>query len=232
MSDKSPDALTSLFLGRVCKLCGLCEAPDDPDFCTLFCIADTMKFFKSVVVPTAMIRVSEPDKFERIQSFEGFCALYCHICPFKGPDCKDLVQRIQCYEHFLNQSSTTTPESIDRADIYAKWSGIDLNTIPQLKKNPDHLSKSVRKRLVKKAAKAKKDATNIIEGVKKRSEKKKKKSILRKKQKSKKEISTTFFYNDDEDWRKLINKYLEIAIPDETNNRQPNKAAEHTAGGK
>ena len=234
--DKTTDALTTLFVGRVCKMCGLCEAVDNPDFCTLFCTANTMKFFKDIVVTASMIRVSEPDKFERIQSFEGFCALHCHICPFKGPDCKELMHRVQCYEHFLNQSATTTPETIDRADIYAKWSGVDLDVIPQLQKNPDRVKKSVRKRIIKKAGKAKKDATRIIDGQQRENHKKNKKAktkLRKKNEKSKKkEVSTTFFCNDDAEWREQINKYLEIIIPNENNNRQSDKAAEPAARGK
>jgi len=222
------DALTNLFLKRVCKLCGICEAPDNPEFCTLFCHADCMKFFKDIVVTAAMLKRSDPEKFERIRSFEGFCALHCKICPFRGPDCSGLRQRVECYQHFLEQSSTVdVGEEIDKARLYEKWSGIDLDTIPKLEKDANAVSKNARKRITKKAKNAKKDATTIIEGIRKGKNKKHKPKV--KNRGKKKDISTTFFYNEeDEGWKELINKYLEITTPNEDNNRQSDKTAGST----
>lgn len=223
--DRGEIASTSReFISTVCKVCGICDREKglQPDLCETFYEADPPRFINNVIHKVCMLRESDREKYRKLGTFEGFCALFCHeeVCPAFEKECEvNLTKKVSCYELFLYQSSSR-PALKETSRIYSVWSGIDPPLISEsfkLFSSLAHIPKKRKKQIAKTLKKLKKVAIKgqrKYHGRSKHSRKKNKKEEL---------VNTLFFYNNSLEWEEKLSNYL-----DGTNNQRQNKAASHT----
>lgn len=202
------------FISTICKICGVCarEGTLLPDFCRAFYETDSSQFINNIIHNICLLKESDLEKYKRLRTFEGFCALFCRqeACPIFDRECgTTLSKRLSCYELFLRQSFThPSLEGISR--IYNIWSGIDPPLIGEsfkLFSGLTHLPKKRRKQITKALRKIKRVSVGGQE------EHRSRKKHSRKKNKCKRSVNTLFFYNDSIEWEEKLSSYL-----DETNN--------------
>lgn len=212
------------FISTICKVCGVCDKIRGvrPDLCETFYEADPLRFIDNVIHKVCLLRESDREKYKKLGTFEGFCALFCceEVCPIFERECEfNLTKKVSCYELFLYQSFTQ-PSLKETSKIYGTWSGIDPPLIGKsfrLFSSLAHMPKKRKKQVAKALKKIRKisiKGSGKYHGRKKYSKKKNKKEKL---------ANTLFFYNNSPEWEEKLLNYL-----DEVNNRRQSEAVSHT----
>lgn len=211
------------FKKSVCnKLCRICQNPT-PTFCCSIAMADPDRFIE--ILKHMMIygpKIFNESKTKK--SFSAFGRVFCNFyrdCPMKSEDCELIDNVVYCFGLYCEQEPGRDLTTMERARIYALFSGISMkligNDIP-IKMSPlEGMKKKKKKKVSRLFESIRHTLTNSPT---------EKKSKLRKKNEPKKPTTTSWFWNDnDEEWGKWIRKIL----GHETDNRQLDNADGHTS---
>ncbi len=220
-----------LFAKEVCSICNICRNPIAPETCRLFWEAGGDAFLNTVVIKAQYIKQCYKEKFDKLNTFEGFVTLFCNasICPMYNMQCVgDIKVPISCYKYFLLQSNIVLTETKE-AQIYKNCVGKSIVTIKENFGLPIDFPKTAvlmmkkkkRKKLIKSIRKAGNNLNAVIESsIFFRPERnnvsrydmsisgKKKQKTTKRTSVMKKEPTTLLFYNEDEEWLAQVNKYL------------------------
>ena len=207
-----------IFTTTICSICRLCKNPD-PGFCMTLYNTDISKFTNEIMLRVKYLKEIDIKTFLALRSFEGFTALFCHPkrCPLYEKDCESkLSTHVVCFQAFSKQSRILS-QLQELRDLYAKWSGIELNQIGKKFNTIEDISKiSLSKKQSKKIRKSIKKARKRLINIDKQKELKEKK------------METLLFYNSNKEWEEKISIYLNKNGHSEDHNRQSNKASKCT----
>jgi len=239
--DEADKRIKEAFKNHVCSICKICNKEQrevNPAFCMVLYGSDKDRFLKMIKYALLLEAVGKEGFIVNFSRFSGFCGLFCNsnpTCPFKGKACQDLQTRIDCYNHFSDQTNRYVSPRL-KAQLYENYSGIEMDVVGEKFRLPSDkvLKRMVHKKARKKINKRINDIAKLLQkaisGENLKSESKYV-SVVKKVVK-KKRIKTTVFFNDnDAEWESKINSILEGTYErSATNDRQLNNSKRHFGG--
>jgi len=206
LGNRQYDNRLSLFKREVCDThCKLCAAKK-PEFCMFLFESNYVNFFHNVLALLIIANARRPRLVETLKSFEGFVAIFCNkdVCNFKSNTCTTL-QKIDCYQMFLNQSGQVLEEGEDDR-LVNNW---DAALYIELSDQLDELSYIFRTLKNKKRRKLFKILKRLRKIFIHSTKSEKRSKIVQ----SNINITTSLFYNENENWITEINEIMEGLSP-------------------